>query len=221
MSLELVTDREIRDVVLNLIEEANEEITIVSPYNQNVDGLAEALNNRRQGVKVVWYYSGTSRNGMSPNLEKELPRLNKIRVDSLHAKIYANEKTVLVTSLNLNYGSWNINKEIGLLIHNDPVANEIRDYVRRLNQRASGARKREVKVRRRSDIPISAELAGTHNGRRYTCVVDRQGSQPKVTYNGEEGLSLTAAAEEITREPTNGPDFWWYGGIQVSKLRYA
>lgn len=216
MSVELVTDRKIRDEVLNLIGEANEEITIVSPYNENVSGLAEALKNRRRGVKVTWYYST-----MSSNLEKDIPKVDKIRLDSLHAKIYANEEIVLVTSLNLLYGSWNVNREIGLLIRNDPLVHEIRDYVMRLNQRASGARKREVKVRRRSDVPMGAELTGTHNGRRYTCIVGRQGSQPKVTYNGEEGLSLTAAAEEITREPTNGPDFWWYGDIQVSKLRYA
>lgn len=66
MSVQLVTDREIRDAVLTLIKDARQEITLVSPYNENLADLVTALESaQRRRVKVVWYY-----NTMSSNLEK-------------------------------------------------------------------------------------------------------------------------------------------------------
>lgn len=142
----------------------------------------------------------------------------------------------MVTSFNLNYGSWHINRELALLIDDVRVVREIKDYVRTLSKGGTNSRRTvrsskgrvatpltsgERIVRKRSDIPKGARLIGTHDGKRYTCKVDRPGSQPRVTYNGEKGLSLTVSAEEITGEPTNGPDFWWYGRTQLSELQYA
>ena len=206
MTVELVVNHEIRDALLRMIEEAREEIVLVSPYNHNLPELISALGKAalRRGLKVVRYY----REGET-DPKDHFPKVDSFAVDFLHAKVYANENTALVTSFNLNWGSWNQNRELGLLIKDDNLVHEIKDFVKGLTKVTRG-QKKAGKPTRRSDIPEGAQLTATYKGRRYACTVEEAGSQPRVRYRRKRGLSLTAAAYEVTGvESTRGPFFWW------------
>lgn len=235
MSVQLVVDREIREAVLKLIEDARkgQEIVLVSPYNHKLPDLVEALRDaHRRRVKIVRYY----REGETDPID-HFRNVASFAVDALHAKIYANEDTVLVTSFDLIWGSWNENREIGLLIQDARLVREIKNYMNTLSRKPTRSRStvkspkgktaiptadRGMNVRKRSDIPEGARLTRTYYGVLYTCTVQEPGSQPKVWYRGEGGLSLTEAARKVTgQENISGPWFWWYGEIQINKLRYA
>ena len=218
MSVKLVTDREICDAVLKVIEDAREEIILMSPYNHNLPELITALEkaSRRRNVKVFRYY----REGET-NPKDHFPNVDSFAVDLLHAKIYANESLAFVTSFNLNYGSWELNREFGLLIQDADLVREIKNYVKGLTRTTTG-QKKNSRPRKRSDIPEGAQLTATYKGKHYTCTIEEPGSQPKVQYKRRKGLSLTGAAYEITGdESKRGPVFWWYRDIQISELPYA
>ena len=124
----LVKDAEITNEVLQLIRTAQKEIILVSPYNQHWPALARGLEDARQrGVKVEMYYRE----------EKEDPAQDYNGVASfpvyrLHAKIYANENTVLVTSMNLTESSGMNSREVGLLVQDTALFREISGYMKTL-----------------------------------------------------------------------------------------
>jgi len=77
-------------------------------------------------------------------------------------------------------------------------------------------------LRKRSDIPMGAELHGTYLERRYTCVVETPGRTPRVKYRNRRGLSLSEAARLVTKYGNmSGTDFWSYEGIKISDLERA
>ena len=92
--------------------------------------LIEALRDaRKRGVKINRYYHQDKKDPAD-----HFGGINSYPVADLHAKIYANENTVLVTSGNLNWGSWNQNREVGLLVRDAALVREVRDYVENLGE---------------------------------------------------------------------------------------
>ena len=62
------------------------------------------------------------------------PSIEAIAVDRLHAKVYANEKVALITSMNLHRFSALNARETGLLIRDEQVLREIENWVSALSQ---------------------------------------------------------------------------------------
>ena len=131
MSVIFVKDREVGSAVLKIIEDARQEITLVSPFNHNLQDLIAALKNVRgsRGVKINRYYHQDKRDPAD-----HFGGVASYPVADLHAKIYANESTVLVTSFNLNWGSWNQNREVGLLVRDTAIVRQVREYVESLGE---------------------------------------------------------------------------------------
>ena len=60
-AVELLTDSQIQDGIENLIKTAQQEITLVSPFNQHWQELSTELEKTRgRGVKIVMYYQSPS-----------------------------------------------------------------------------------------------------------------------------------------------------------------
>ena len=145
MSVRFVKDSEISDEIVSLINEAEREITLVSPYNNSwkeerpdmLKALEEACNRR---VKIVAYYSDLKETKKNWHPTTLFPNIKGIPVASLHAKIYANENTVLITSHNLTKGSLH-SLEVGLLVLDTKVVQEIKDYIETLSKSLSQPRR--------------------------------------------------------------------------------
>jgi phosphatidylserine/phosphatidylglycerophosphate/cardiolipin synthase-like enzyme len=126
--MKLLTDKDINEALLKIIEEAGESLVIVSPFIK-LDNLQDDWKKIREKLeeksKIVeihtrpeYYDKGTKK-----NTEEEIYKIFKgINPDNiyynriLHAKLYFNEKEALITSSNLLTHSIERNIEIGYLI---------------------------------------------------------------------------------------------------------
>ena len=139
MSVRFVTDSEIGNEIIDLINKAEQKIILVSPYNNEwkeerpdmVKALRKAQRNPR--ITIIAYYNDCKETKKNQYPTSLLPNIRGISVRSLHAKIYANESTVLITSHNLTKGSLH-NREVGLVIQDATLYREIKNYVETLTE---------------------------------------------------------------------------------------
>jgi phosphatidylserine/phosphatidylglycerophosphate/cardiolipin synthase-like enzyme len=128
------TDDEVAPQVTNIVQEAKQYVIITTPYlklwrhAQTALGLAV-----RRGIKVTVIVR--SENGVLKSDEDDLTWLlsNGIEVGAaeyLHAKIYLNEQSVFVSSMNLTEFSTKNSLEIGLAVQDKQAIGQIRDYVK-------------------------------------------------------------------------------------------
>jgi phosphatidylserine/phosphatidylglycerophosphate/cardiolipin synthase-like enzyme len=112
-----INTKSVSSSIDKIINEAKDELFIVSPYlkvsNYYLDRLVLASN---RGVHITFVYGKT---GYDKNVIEELSKLKNVTVafrEPLHAKCYFNEKTMVISSMNLHEFSENNNDEIGVLI---------------------------------------------------------------------------------------------------------
>ncbi len=113
--IRILRDRDVDAAIPEIIREADEFFTLVSP-NTSFEGswLSIIKNATQRGIEVcVVYnplYTEESSNNHLINLPQEVKRYG---VDYLHAKIYMTDKSVIITSM--NYTNWsNKNREIAV-----------------------------------------------------------------------------------------------------------
>lgn len=229
MSVQFLVDSEIGDAVVDLIKTAREEIIIVSPYNKRWDDVQNELENARlnHDIRATVYY----RKG-EPDPAQYWNSVLSFPVEWLHAKIYANENTVLITSLNVGQKSMLRNREAGILIQDasPSLLRQVRNYVKGLHKDPSRPRRRAKSPAKeaksivslptkfvRSDIPIGAILNFVRGKR--TCTVAEQ-NPLKVWYgNNRRPRSLSYVTRQITKyESVAGPRYWKYKGVLVSDI---
>ncbi len=140
-------DAEVLPLVQEVVTSANSWVTFVTPYVGLWGHLRNALEecvSRGVGISFV----------VRAGEEKQVPETIWLRehgihvyeVDNLHAKIYLNEESVVVSSMNI-YGSSTINSlDYAVVIRNEKDAEQVRDYVTRLTARASGSKSTKAKL---------------------------------------------------------------------------
>ncbi len=111
----------------NIFLEAEEQLILISPYikfhARDLDALREKKNKPKVKLTIVF---GKNENDISKSIGfddieflKDFPNI-EIRYESrLHAKYYTNEKTALLTSMNLLDYSQNNNIEVGILMNSN------------------------------------------------------------------------------------------------------
>lgn len=103
--------------VEELIREAKERLYIISPYLKLSDNVKELLNDKeREKVEVRVIFG---KQELNPTEMAFLQNLRYVRLffsKNLHAKCYLNEKTMIITSMNLYEFSQQNNREMGILI---------------------------------------------------------------------------------------------------------
>jgi phosphatidylserine/phosphatidylglycerophosphate/cardiolipin synthase-like enzyme len=115
--VEFLNTKSISSSIDSIINEAKEELFIVSPFmslsSYYIDRLMLAA---KRGVHITFIYGKKE-----PNKETQtrLSKLDNIRLayrEPLHAKCYLNDNTLLISSMNLHEYSENYNDEMGILI---------------------------------------------------------------------------------------------------------
>ena len=116
--------------VKRIIEDAEDELVLVSPYNDYSVPLKEAVAEAAGTVHIV----AVCREEQEKQESKHFEWLRSIGaevhlVSRLHAKIYYNESEAIVTSMNLLKTSATDSREIGFAIHDAGLRDQIREYV--------------------------------------------------------------------------------------------
>lgn len=119
--MKLIKPAEISAKIMTLIDEAEKELVIVSPYN-NLTGWNKLINRiekaQSKGIDISWY---TRKNNVEKNNSEEVRSLGiePVLVDDLHAKIYMNENYAIFTSMNMSKISDEKSIDIGYITENE------------------------------------------------------------------------------------------------------
>jgi hypothetical protein len=116
--------------IMDLITSAKKKVIIITPYHE-ITGWDKLINKIKKaqlkGINIIWY----SRKGARQKYPDELWILFKIKpflIDDLHAKIYFNETSAVITSLNLCKISDEKSTDIGHLTQNPEEYKDIYDF---------------------------------------------------------------------------------------------
>lgn len=118
-----LTSNELNSEIEKLIENAKEDIVLISPYIKLHDRYASALRTKINDPNVqITVVFGKNEEDMSKSMKeedfnffKEFPNIEIRYEKRLHAKYYANEKASIITSMNLYSYSQDNNIETGVL----------------------------------------------------------------------------------------------------------
>ena len=114
--------------ISDIIRTAKDHIILVSPYNKFWIHLRDDLTlASKRGVKIIFIY----RSDETPEELGWFANLNATiyAVERLHEKIFLNESSILMTSMNLVESSSKNSKEIAIRIDDKNIQHEIRQYV--------------------------------------------------------------------------------------------
>jgi hypothetical protein len=115
---------------MTLIDQAQSEMIIVSPYNKisNWKKLVNRIERAKQrGVEITWYIRKDTENNAQyvRNLGIE-----PIEIENMHCKLYLNEKHAVVTSMNLHEFSDNSSIDIGYYVTQHDKYLELKDFIK-------------------------------------------------------------------------------------------
>lgn len=132
---ELYLDSQVAQGILQVIHEAKETVIVVSPYLRLWDDAKKAIRAaKKRRVNVTLILREDDEERQAGRLDIEWLKSNKVdcvRVPNLHAKIYLNEDTVLLSSMNLTNSSLE-NCEVAYKVTDAFSQNRIRQRVENL-----------------------------------------------------------------------------------------
>ena len=152
-TIQVVTDDAVASSVLDLIRDAKEYVVLVSPYNAFWTHLKNEITVAVQrGVRVTAIYnpSGYARGDGNEWLVEAEATVYKL--PNLHAKLYLNESSALLSSMNLLAGSSRNSMDVGMLIRGGDAYASLRNYATRLVRLAE-----RVERPNGTDAPPAAE----------------------------------------------------------------
>ena len=160
----------------DLIKDADQNLTLISPYLKLSKDFKELLTYRNSKDKITKVIFGKQE--LKPTEMKFLESLRFVILkfhEDLHAKCYVNDKQMIITSLNLYEFSMANNKEMGVLINlDDPndkslyeEANKEIDYIDSTSERfefnfATPKKKTKVKTKTKTSRIQKAASAEGH-----------------------------------------------------------
>ncbi len=131
--MKIIPPYQITSEILNLIHEAEEYLILVSPYVNfnNWESIKVAIKNAsNRNIKIKFYTRLDNENFKSWEQIEALNIQPKL-VKNLHSKLYFNEKTGIVTSMNLLTSS-NLNAmEFGAIYNTTEELEELKSYVKK------------------------------------------------------------------------------------------
>ena len=137
-AITVITDDGVASCMLDILRNAKKDVGLVSPYlnlwGHLQDQIAAAID---RGVEVGILIREPDDGYFKPKEEEQIEWLLEIGVDVLtleylHAKIYFNEKDLVVSSMNLTEFSTKNARDIAIVIHDEEDQRPIRDYVETL-----------------------------------------------------------------------------------------
>ena len=135
----IITGIHLPSELCSLIEKAEERIYIICPFIELHHHFKRALKKHlaNDKIKIVVLFGKFTNNTHYKLIEedseflKSFPNIRILYHSRLHAKFYANEKTALVTSLNMNHSSHNNNLEYGISIDikSSPLTKDLFSFI--------------------------------------------------------------------------------------------
>ena len=118
-----ITENELNSALSYIFEDAEKELIIISPYIKLHDRYKSILKTKLDlpKLKIVIVFGKNEKDkSKSLNMEdfdflKQFPNVEIRYEKRLHAKLYANEKEVIITSMNLYNYSQDTNIELGVI----------------------------------------------------------------------------------------------------------
>ena len=150
-TVEVLTNDQITTPVLDILRQAKKHATLVSPYNRFWTHLSNEIQSAvGRGVRVDFVYRKDERNEAIEWLKELGVKVHE--VENLHAKIYLNETSVLVTSMKLLESSSKNSMEICISIDDEKAQKDVRGYVKSLLRNAKLAAKGKMT----SAVPVDS-----------------------------------------------------------------
>jgi hypothetical protein len=163
-----------------IIKEAKKKLVLISPYVQISKVLLERLQNASdKGVQIHLIYG---KDELKPVEKKQLNSIENLKLyyyQNLHAKCYFNEKTMVVTSMNLYEFSDKHNREMGVLIQKSDDVEMFNDGVEETASIIKSAKIIELENKVSIKLPCIFPLKETdlneldrHFEDSYNCIVN-------------------------------------------------
>jgi phosphatidylserine/phosphatidylglycerophosphate/cardiolipin synthase-like enzyme len=132
---EFLTTRGITSAIENIINNAEKSLVLVSPFIKVSESLFQNLIAAdKQGIRITLIFG---KRELDDDVRKQLKQLKNLKVlflENLHAKCYFNEKSMVITSLNLYDFSEQNNREIGVLVKIQDDENVYREALKEIQR---------------------------------------------------------------------------------------
>ena len=129
--LELLYDEKVLPSIVELAEEAREQLVLISPYNDFSVTLRDVVEQTARRVSVIAICRSDQAQKEKAHLEWLIALgAEVLLVERLHSEIYMNESSAIVTSMNLLQGSAVNSKEIAFRVQDTENRKKIFNYVR-------------------------------------------------------------------------------------------
>ena len=125
-----------------IIDKATTNVVLISPYIRVSEQLFDRLKHKdRQGIGITVVCRGKDLDAEEKGKFRQLKHLELRFDEDLHAKCFYNEKTMVITSLNLYDYSVQHNREMGLLLSSDEDSDTFQEALREADFIVKGAEK--------------------------------------------------------------------------------
>ncbi len=134
-------DDEVLPQILRVVRNASQLVTFVTPYVRLWGHLQSAMDEAIDRGVAIWFVVRAGERNQSEELEWLREHGAKVyEVPHLHAKIYLNEKTVMVSSMNITEKSTTNSHDFAVMVRDEDDAKKLRDYVARLTGKVNASR---------------------------------------------------------------------------------
>ena len=129
----LSSKEELKDNLIKIIEQSQKELIIISPFIHFRDNnLNKKLKGKENFLEIYTKIDGKTKKEKDDALivlKKLVDNENKISlIDYLHAKIYINDNTALLSSMNFNDGAYAKSIDFGIITENKKEYDSVIDY---------------------------------------------------------------------------------------------
>lgn len=115
--MKFLTTKGIAASIEDIIKNSKEYIYIISPYVKIDDSYIERLYEaEKNGIDISLIFGKEEMKGFEKDKFRNFNKLKIYFLENLHAKCYFNERTALITSMNLHEYSEKNNREMGIEI---------------------------------------------------------------------------------------------------------
>lgn len=128
--------------IVEIVSKAESKLVLISPYIKIPEDLLERLKYiGGKGIRIIVVCRDKD---LKADVRSELKRLRNLELrfdEDLHAKCFYNEKSMVITSLNLHEHSKQYNREMGVLLNSEEDSNVFKEALNEAEFIVSRAKK--------------------------------------------------------------------------------
>lgn len=129
--MKFLTTKGIAASIEDIIKNSKEYIYIISPYVKIDDSYIERLYEaEKNGIDISLIFGKEEMKGFEKDKFRKFNKLKIYFLENLHAKCYFNERTALITSMNLYDYSEKNNREMGIEINKSENSDIYEDIIK-------------------------------------------------------------------------------------------